>query len=123
LRHGARGGFEREPAADEQEGFPPMLKTIGQTPGRESDKQRVAFRTEADTEGWRAGLTCSQSENACAYRLKDEGKRRNTMKSSTKDQAEGTFHKVKGKVKEVAGEVETCHESNIFYIYNGEATK
>jgi uncharacterized protein YjbJ (UPF0337 family) len=29
--------------------------------------------------------------------------RRNTMKSSTKDQAEGRFHKVKGKAKEVAG--------------------
>jgi uncharacterized protein YjbJ (UPF0337 family) len=31
--------------------------------------------------------------------------RRNTMKSSTKDQVEGTFHQVKGKVKEVAGEL------------------
>jgi len=30
---------------------------------------------------------------------------RNTMKSSTKDQAEGTFHQVKGKLKEVAGEL------------------
>ena len=27
------------------------------------------------------------------------------MKSSTKDQAEGTFHKLKGKVKEVAGKL------------------
>ena len=27
------------------------------------------------------------------------------MKSSTKDQAEGTFHKVKGKVKEIAGKL------------------
>jgi len=27
------------------------------------------------------------------------------MKSSTKDQAEGKFHKVKGKLKEVAGEL------------------
>ena len=25
------------------------------------------------------------------------------MKSSTKDQAEGTFHELKGKVKEIAG--------------------
>jgi uncharacterized protein YjbJ (UPF0337 family) len=31
--------------------------------------------------------------------------RRNTMKSSTKDQAEGKFHKVKGKFKEVAGKL------------------
>ena len=27
------------------------------------------------------------------------------MKSSTKDHAEGKFHKVKGKVKEIAGEL------------------
>ena len=27
------------------------------------------------------------------------------MKSSTQDNAEGTWHKVKGKVKEIAGEV------------------
>ena len=27
------------------------------------------------------------------------------MKSSTKDQAEGTYHKMKGKMKEVAGEL------------------
>jgi len=34
-----------------------------------------------------------------------KSQRRNTMKSSTKDKAEGTFHEVKGKVKEVAGKV------------------
>ena len=28
------------------------------------------------------------------------------MKSSTRDKAEGTFHEVKGKVKEVAGKVQ-----------------
>jgi uncharacterized protein YjbJ (UPF0337 family) len=27
------------------------------------------------------------------------------MKSSTRDQAEGTFHQVKGKIKEIAGEL------------------
>ncbi|MGA2332789.1 MAG: CsbD family protein [Thermodesulfobacteriota bacterium] len=27
------------------------------------------------------------------------------MKSSTQDQAEGTFHQIKGKLKEVAGEL------------------
>jgi uncharacterized protein YjbJ (UPF0337 family) len=27
------------------------------------------------------------------------------MKSSTKDQAEGTFHKVKGTIKEIAGKL------------------
>jgi uncharacterized protein YjbJ (UPF0337 family) len=31
--------------------------------------------------------------------------RRNTMKSSTKDQAEGKFHEAKGKVKEMAGKI------------------
>jgi hypothetical protein len=36
--------------------------TVGQTPVRESDKQRLAFRTEADTEGWRAGLLWQVSE-------------------------------------------------------------
>jgi uncharacterized protein YjbJ (UPF0337 family) len=38
-------------------------------------------------------------------RLKGEILRRNTMKSSTKDQAKGTFHELKGKVKEVAGKL------------------
>ena len=31
--------------------------------------------------------------------------RRNTVKSGTKDQAEGTFHKVRGKLKEIAGKL------------------
>jgi uncharacterized protein YjbJ (UPF0337 family) len=31
--------------------------------------------------------------------------RRNTTKSSTKDQAKGKFHKVKGTIKEIAGKV------------------
>jgi uncharacterized protein YjbJ (UPF0337 family) len=31
--------------------------------------------------------------------------RRKPMKSSTKDQAEGKFHKVKGTIKEIAGKV------------------
>jgi uncharacterized protein YjbJ (UPF0337 family) len=35
----------------------------------------------------------------------NEPKRRNTMKSSTKDEAKGKFHEVKGKVKEVAGKL------------------
>ena len=30
---------------------------------------------------------------------------RNTVKSSTKDQAEGTIHELKGKAKEIAGKV------------------
>jgi uncharacterized protein YjbJ (UPF0337 family) len=29
----------------------------------------------------------------------------NTMKSSSNDQAEGTFHQIKGKIKEVAGKI------------------
>ena len=32
------------------------------------------------------------------------------MKSGTKDQAEGTFHKIKGKVKEVSGELSDNQE-------------
>ena len=31
--------------------------------------------------------------------------RRNIMKSGTKDQAEGAFHKVKGKLKEIVGKL------------------
>ena len=31
--------------------------------------------------------------------------RRNTMKSSAKDQAEGKFHQAKGRVKEMAGKI------------------
>jgi hypothetical protein len=31
--------------------------SIGQTPARESDRHRLEFRMEADSEGWRAGLT------------------------------------------------------------------
>jgi uncharacterized protein YjbJ (UPF0337 family) len=40
--------------------------------------------------------------------VKDRGYTRGrsiTMKSSTKDQAEGGFHKVKGKLKEIAGKL------------------
>jgi uncharacterized protein YjbJ (UPF0337 family) len=37
--------------------------------------------------------------------IKPKSKRGNIMKSSMKDQAEGTFHKVKGKIKEIAGQV------------------
>jgi uncharacterized protein YjbJ (UPF0337 family) len=36
---------------------------------------------------------------------KSKSYRRNTMKSSTKDKAEGKFHEAKGKVKEVAGKI------------------
>jgi len=31
--------------------------------------------------------------------------RRDTMKSSTRDKAEGTFHEVKGKAKEMVGKI------------------
>jgi uncharacterized protein YjbJ (UPF0337 family) len=35
----------------------------------------------------------------------EQSGRRNTMKSGTRDQAEGTFHKVRGKLKEIAGKL------------------
>lgn len=41
----------------------------------------------------------SGSEKIC-HNIKES-----TMKSSTRDQAEGTFHEVKGKIKEVAGKL------------------
>jgi uncharacterized protein YjbJ (UPF0337 family) len=37
--------------------------------------------------------------------VKPYSDRRNAMKSSIRDKAEGTFHEVKGKVKEVAGKL------------------
>jgi uncharacterized protein YjbJ (UPF0337 family) len=40
----------------------------------------------------------------CMWKIAD-GERRNTMKFSTKDQAEGSFHEAKGKVKEMAGKI------------------
>ncbi len=43
------------------------------------------------------------NQKSSAVKSKSYG--RNTMKSSTKDQAEGKFHKVKGKIKEVAGKL------------------
>jgi uncharacterized protein YjbJ (UPF0337 family) len=76
---------------------------IGQTPVRESDKRQLAFRTDADTEKCRAGLSFVVLENAYARWAKS--RRRDIMKSSTKDKAEGTFHELKGKVKEVAGKL------------------
>ena len=37
--------------------------------------------------------------------VKSQSERRNTMKSSTKDEVKGTFHEAKGKVKEMAGKL------------------
>jgi len=51
------GGGVRSPCGDGQEITFVPLYTIGQTPVRKSDKQRHAFRTEADTEGLRSGLS------------------------------------------------------------------
>jgi uncharacterized protein YjbJ (UPF0337 family) len=39
------------------------------------------------------------------YNVSQTRSKENTMKSSTQDQTEGMFHKVKGTVKEVAGEL------------------
>ena len=83
--------------------FVRWLSPIGQTPDGKSDKQRLTFRTEADTEDPRAGLPCDYHEKRCACRAESE--RRRTVKSSAKDRAEGTFHELKGKAKEIAGKV------------------
>src|SRR4030066_248246 len=40
-----------------------LLETIGQTPVRESDKQRFAFRTVADTQGRRTKLLCQDARD------------------------------------------------------------
>jgi uncharacterized protein YjbJ (UPF0337 family) len=39
------------------------------------------------------------------FLLNSKSNRRNTMKSSTRDKAEGKMHQVKGKVKETVGKV------------------
>ena len=36
-----------------------VLQNTGKTTVREQDKQRLAFRTEADPEGWLKGSACS----------------------------------------------------------------
>lgn len=40
-----------------------MLYTIGQTPVRKSDKQRLAIRTDADTRGWRREILCHDASD------------------------------------------------------------
>ena len=46
------------------------------------------------------GMTGASVPSVKAY-----SDRRNTMKPSTKDQTEGKFYKVKGKIKEIAGKL------------------
>jgi len=45
------------------------------------------------------------SNVALSAKFELSSQRSNTMKSSTKDQAEGKFHEVMGKVKEIAGKL------------------
>jgi uncharacterized protein YjbJ (UPF0337 family) len=59
------------------------------------------------TDGYLAGPVAVNSADsrgnlAAAHAISD---RRSTMKSGTKDQAEGKFHKMKGKAKEIAGRI------------------
>jgi uncharacterized protein YjbJ (UPF0337 family) len=55
---------------------------------------------------WRsAGVDITESTAAKVPAVKLKFSRRNTMKSSTQDQAEGKFHQVKGTIKEIAGKV------------------
>jgi uncharacterized protein YjbJ (UPF0337 family) len=51
------------------------------------------------------GSVITGKTGASVPAVKPRSDRRNTMKSSTKDQAEGKFHKVKGSIKEIAGKV------------------
>jgi uncharacterized protein YjbJ (UPF0337 family) len=43
-------------------------------------------------------------------RVKPKFNRRNIMKSSTRDEAEGKLHQVKGKIKEIAGKLSDNQE-------------
>jgi uncharacterized protein YjbJ (UPF0337 family) len=57
-------------------------------------------------DGWHAErIHHTEPSRIAASGQIDIVKEENTMKSSTKDQAEGTFHELKGKVKEVAGKL------------------
>jgi uncharacterized protein YjbJ (UPF0337 family) len=47
----------------------------------------------------------SQTITSPVASVKPNSDRRNTMKSGTRDEAEGKWHQVKGKVKEIAGKV------------------
>jgi uncharacterized protein YjbJ (UPF0337 family) len=47
-----------------------------------------------------AGMTRA---NVASVKLRND--RSNTMKSGTRDEAEGKWHKVKGKIKEIAGKL------------------
>lgn len=48
----------------------------------------------------RRQITSGRQSNSASMKL-----RRNAMKSSIKDQAQGKFHKVKGKLREIAGKL------------------
>jgi uncharacterized protein YjbJ (UPF0337 family) len=48
-------------------------------------------------------MTGMTRANVVSVKLRND--RSNTMKSGTRDEAEGKWHKVKGKVKEIAGEL------------------
>ena len=65
----------------------------------------VAAGNEENAGAVPAGGVMTGMTGADEPSVKPNSNRRNTMKSSTKDQAEGTFHKVKGKIKEIAGKV------------------
>jgi uncharacterized protein YjbJ (UPF0337 family) len=50
---------------------------------------------------WRTSCFMHSCQNERTINLQKE----NTMKTSTKDQVQGTFHEIKGKVKETAGKL------------------
>ena len=71
-----------------------------------SEKRMKLSQTIGSLSGsMRMEKECQRCDFCQSMENKKELKRRNTMKSSTKDKAEGTFHEVKGKIKEVAGKL------------------
>jgi hypothetical protein len=72
-----------------------MPLTIGQTPDRKTDKQRLPFRTEADIGGGRGGLSCEYCGKKCACRAKSE--RRNIVIAGKVQERIGQVKKVLGK--------------------------
>jgi uncharacterized protein YjbJ (UPF0337 family) len=65
----------------------------------------VAAGNDENTSEVPAGSLVTGMTGANAPSVKPKSNRRNIMKSSTKDKAEGKLHQVKGKIKEIAGKV------------------
>jgi len=82
--------------------LPALQAEVDQT----SRCQPTCSLRDPDGKGVRGCLVAHGPQRVLAAHRSNDGKtRRNTMKHSSKDQAEGKFHKAKGKIKETAGKL------------------